>query len=397
MNSIQKVLTGMSLGVLGTLFLSGHVIADDNTHLQVSDTVALKSHQSPVDHWLTDKSAQLTPQSKPVNWKFAHPAPPVSHLPPVWQKSFDWLETASNNSIKLKMYGGGSLYGFSGGFKAIRAGVADFGTCYTVAEPKGFELLKTLHVPFVAPTNPFLLSRIVNDLMAEEFNQEFKRRGVYPGHIIPVRPVSLMSKEPIKTPDDLRGKKVVSFLSAPGAAKALGYSEVRVPFPEIYTALQQGIADAVLWIDMGFVPFKIYEQAKFYTEINLAPGTIETCMNRRSFDRLSKDQKQLVADFQQKVGIAVVEQTENFVEKAYKVYAENGVTILTLTAEERNEWKSAFEPVKEQWMASCKKAGKNCQGLVEKVKQLEQKYQALSNEELMKMAIDEPVQGIYKF
>jgi signal transduction histidine kinase len=42
-------------------------------------------------------------------------------------------------------------------------------------------------------------------------------------------------------------------------------------------------------------------------------------------------------------------------------------------------------------------AGKNCQGLVEKVKQLEQKYQALSNEELMKMAIDEPVQGIYKF
>jgi len=352
---------------------------------------------SPVDTWLADTSPKLSAKPANVQWKFAHPAPPVSLLPPIWQAGFDWFEQVSEGAIQFKMYGGGALYGATGGFKAIRAGIADAGTCYTVAEAKGFELLKTFQLPYVSPENPYLTARIINELAATTLKDEFTRRGVYPAHIFPLRPLTLMSKEAIRTPEDLRGKKVVSYMNTPGAADALGYSEVRLPFTEIYTALQQGVVDAVIWIDMGFIPFKIYEQAKFYTVLNIAPATIDTCLNRKSFDRLDKPVKQLMYDFQQKVGISIVEKAEQFSQKAQGILQSNGVEVIHLNSQQTQQWQKAMAPVRSLWMDDCEKAGKDCRALVSEIDRLKEKYSKLSNDELIRLAIEEPVQGIIEF
>jgi TRAP-type C4-dicarboxylate transport system substrate-binding protein len=353
--------------------------------------------QTPVDKWLQDDTPALPVSGKAVEWKFAHPAPPVSHLPPVWQKGLDWLARKTNGELSIKMYGSGSLYGMTGGFKALRAGVADMGTCYTVAEAKGFELFKTFQLPFTAPSNPYLTARIINELMADGLSEEFTRRGVYPAHVMPVRPLTLMSKTPIRKPEDLKGKKVVSFMNAPGAAQDLGYSQVRIPFPEIYSALQQGVVDAVVWVDMGFIPFKIYEQAKYYTELDIAPATMETCMNRRSFDRLDKPVKQLVHDFHQKIALAVVQRTEDFAKSAHETLRAEGVEIIKFNQEQKQLWREAFAPAVERWLDKCSDAGKDCRALVKKIDKLANKYSKLSNTELMQMAIEQPVQGIIKF
>jgi len=206
-----------------------------------------------------------------------------------------------------------------------------------------------------------------------------------------------MSKEPIRKPEDLKGKKVLSFMNTPGAAEILGYSEVRLPFTEIYTALQQGVINAVIWIDMGFIPFKIYEQAKFYTNLNVAPATIETCINRKSFDRLTKPMKQLVYDFQQKAGIAAVETADNFAKTAKATLHASGVEIIDLNQQQKEQWKQAFQPVRERWLDDCEKAGKDCRALVKDINVLKEKYQNLSDTELMHLAIDKPVQGIIEF
>lgn len=360
-------------------------------------TASVVASASPIEQWLQDTAPRYTPDHSPILWKFAHPAPPVSLLPPVWQSGFDWLQLTTNGAMTIKAFGGGALYGMAGGVKAIRSGIADYGTCYTVAESRGFELLKTFQVPYVAPANPYLSARIINELLAANLKSEFTSRGVYPAHVVPVRPLTLMSKEPIRQPEDLRGKKVISFMNTPEAANILGYSEVRIPFTEIYTALQQGVVDAVIWVDMGFVPFKIYEQAKFYTEINIAPATIETCFNRQSFDRLPPKLKLQVYDFQQKVGMALVKKTEDFAVTAKQLLKDNSVELIQLSLEDQSRWKKAFDPVVERWMDTCADAGKDCRALVKDIERLRAKYEHLSNEELMDLAIKQPVQGIIDF
>ena len=360
----------------------------------------------------TSENTSLTPSSlwpDPLNdkqkrqhadtiiWKFAHPAPPASHLPPVWRSGFSWLHKATFNGLQIKEYGGGVLYGFNGGFKAIRAGIAEFGTCYSAAESRGLELLRTFHAPYVAPANPYLTARIINELTAARIKTEFQRKGVYPGHVVPVRPLTLMSKTPIRSPADLKGKKIVSFVNTPGADQALGFAQVRVPFTEIYTALQQELVDAVIWVDMGFIPFKIYEQAKFYTDLNIAPITVDTCINQKAFDRLPGPLKKNLYDFQQRMGIALVSETANFARGAQQILEAHGVTVIRLTDQERQQWRKAFEPVVEQWLRHCDKQGKDCRGLVKEIKELSARYGKLSDGELIELAIKRPVQGMIDF
>lgn len=363
----------------------------------VNASPAVLQETMAINSWLEASTPNLAPNASPVQWKFAHPAPPVSLLPPVWQRGFDWLNRRSGNTIDIKMFGGGTLYGTNGGFKAIRAGIADSGTCYSVAESKGFELTKTFHLPFVAPSNPYLTARIINELTASTLKSEFNRRGVYPGHIIPSRPLSLMSKQPVRTPADLRGKKVISFMLLPGIAEQLGYTEIRVPFPEIYTALQQGLADAVIWVEMGFIPYKIYEQASYFTHLNLAPGTIETCINRRSFDRLATELKPLVHDFQQKVSIAMVDRFEQFAKEAEHVLIQQNVQIIHLSDNERAQWQLALVPAVDSYLDDCEAAGKDCRALVKDIQKLAKQYAHLSNAELVKLTLEKPVKGIIEF
>jgi len=350
-----------------------------------------------IDNWLSDTQIQYPYKGDPIKWKFAHPAPPVSLLPLVWQKGFDWLNAATGKGMSIKQYGGGTLYGVKGGVKAIRAGIADEGTCYLLAESKGFELTKAFSVSSVAPNNTYLTAKIIAELAPKYLSPEFEKRDVHLGHIFPMKPLTLMSKTPVRKPEDLKGKKIASFMRASNAAKVMGYEEVLIPFPEVYTALQQGVIDGVIWSDMGFLPFKIYEQAKYYTDINISIGTIETCINKRSFKKLAAPLKQAVYDAQQKLMLGLVDKNVIFSNQALEVYKEKGVELIQLTPKERLVWTSAFTEVKQDWLENCEASGKDCKGLLKDIDRLTEQYKGMSDSALVQSMIDKPVKGIIEF
>ena len=347
--------------------------------------------------WLSGAHIKYAYEGEPVKWKFAHPAPPVSLLPTVWQQGFDDLAAASGKGITLKQFGGGTLYGVKGGVKAIRAGLADSGTCYSLYESKGFELTQAFAVSSVSPDNPYLAAKIIIELAPKYISPEFEKRGVHLGHIFPVKPLTLMSKTPVRKPEDLKGKKIASFMRPSNASKVLGYEEVLMPFPEVYTALQQGVIDAVIWSDMGFVPFKIYEQAKYYTDINISTATIETCINKRSFNKLTKPLKQAVYDTQQKIMLGMVDKSVNFSKQAINIYKQKGVEVIKLTPEERLVWTSSYAEVKKDWLGKCEASGKDCKGILKDIEHLTEKYKGMTDSALVKSMIEHPIQGIIDF
>lgn len=327
----------------------------------------------------------LADSPTPITWKFGHPAPPASLLPPIWQSGFDWLHGASQGAITIRQYGGGTLYGVSGGLNALRAGVADFGTCYSTEEARGFELVKTLHLPFVVGPNPWLRAYIVRELATRHLQSEYQARGVYLAHVLPTAPMKILSKTPIRTPEDLHGKKVFSIMNAPGAAKALGYTEVKVPFPELYSSLQLGVIDAVIWLDMGILPFKLYEQARYYTDINMGMATVETCYNQRSYDNLPATLKPLMHEAQQHILVEMVRKSIAVGAQAKAALAANGVEILSLSESDTNAWKAAFTTTRETWFEQCQRAGKDCRSLINEIHALEAKHADLDEAGLIKL------------
>lgn len=355
-----------------------------------------------VDDWFSHKITAAEPKinsdGKSFELKFSHPSPPASLIPPVWRAGLSWQEQATNGKLTFKEYGAGSLHGAKDGFKAVRSNITDYATCFVAHEGRGFDLTKVFELPFVTPSNPAASARIVAELAPKYFKPEFEKRGVYFGYMVLVGASDIMSRKPIRKLEDMKGLKIIAQGFDPDAAKALGAVIVNVPYPDIYTSFQQGIVDAVLWVDPGFVPYKIYELAKYHTTLNLSAQHIDTCINQETFNGLPKDLQQTFYGFQQRMAYAVAKRAGiDFKEKAKKIYKENGVEMITLPPEELDRWKETMKPVLDKWVAKHEANGLPAAELLADIEKLTQKYNAMAPTELFNTIVQEPVPGIIDF
>ena len=71
--------------------------------------------------------------------------------------------------------------------------------------------------------------------------------------------------------------------------------------------------------------------------------------------------------------------------------------VILLTPEERKAWVKSYAQVKQHWLEKCEQSGKDCKGLLGDIDRLKEKYSGMSNEELVKSVIDNPVKGIIEF
>jgi TRAP-type C4-dicarboxylate transport system substrate-binding protein len=348
--------------------------------------------------WLAGKLAGSSPVSyagPAKELKFAHPAPPASLIPPVWQASIARLAAASGQKLLFKEYGAGTLIGPRDGFKAVRSGVAEWATCYVQFEGRGFPLSKVFELPFVAPANPMVSVRIAQELAPKYFAPEFAKQGVVwaaAGHF---NATDIMSKRPVRRVEDLRGMKILAQGFAPEAAKALGATLVNIPYPEIYTAFQQGLVDAVFWIDAGFIPYKIFEVAKHHTTLGLTGSAINHCYNKPWFDALPQDLQRVFYELQEPMAMAMSKITQiDFGKTAAQVYAEKGVEMIKLPPAEIQRFRDRLEPVVNSWAEDLEKSGVPARQLLQDIRRASAKYESMSADDLMMLSIKSPVAGI---
>jgi TRAP-type C4-dicarboxylate transport system substrate-binding protein len=355
-----------------------------------------------VDSWLDHKlkaaEPQITYDGKAFELKFSHPSPPSSLVPPVWRAGLSWQEKATNGKLIFKEYGAGTLHGAKDGFKAVRSHISDYATCYVAHEAQGFALTKAFELPFVSPSNPLVGSRVVAELAPKYFKPEFEERGVYFGYMVLMGTADIMSRKPIRKLEDMKGLKVIAQGFEPEAAQALGAVMVNIPYPDIYASFQQGIVDAVLWVDPGFVPYKIYEIAKFHTTLGISAQHIDTCINKEMFDSLPKDLKETFYNFQQRISYAVAKRVGvDFRAQAIEIYKQNGVEMITLPPEELARWKAALKPVLDKWADKHEKEGLPAKALLADIEQLTRKYEAMSADQLFNLVVEKPVKGIINY
>lgn len=357
------------------------------------------AHAFTVADWLAHDVPAAEPQTAydgaPVTLKFSSPNPAASLVPEVWTKGFNWLKEATDGKLVIEEYHGGTLHAATDGWRAVRNRVSDYATCYTSYEGSGFPLHKAIELPFVTPSNPVAATRILQELAPKYFVPEWEGRGVLYGYTVIAGISDVMSNKPIRTPDDIRGLRVIAQGFPPEAAEALGITVLNVPFPEIYTAFQQGIADAVIWVDPGFVPFKIYELAKYHTSLGLTAQHIDTCINRQAYDGLPEALKPTFAAFQQNIAHAVSQRLGvEFREQALKTYADHGVELIELTDEEKQGWRVALEPVLEDWIAAREAEGLPARELIEDINRLDAEYGDKGAEEIFELTVNSPVEGL---
>ena len=160
-------------------------------------------------------------------------------------------------------------------------------------------------------------------------------------------PIELFSKRTVENLAQLSGQKLRVFPSEIliGATKALGAVPTSIPGPEIYLALQQGIADGAWTTPTYAVTIKLADVQKAMTKVSISYGGYGVIVNKRFFDAQPPDmQKAIVAavadaqEFNRKQVIQDLAATDEELKRA-------GMTIVSLSSEERQKWRDRLQPV----------------------------------------------------
>lgn len=165
-------------------------------------------------------------------------------------------------------------------------------------------------------------------------------------------PPAIVSREPVRAPSDLKGKKVRVFSEGLAqAVRAFGGSPVMMPFSDVYSAMQYGTIDAAILGFQGVDSQRMYEVSKHLLVPASYLGTtmMGWAANKQWLQSLSEqDRKALIKSVDEASHSnrkAIVEE----IAVLAKQYTDKGMTVTILGPEmpEFAAWKSATAPLLE--------------------------------------------------
>lgn len=152
------------------------------------------------------------------------------------------------------------------------------------------------------------------------------------------------SKRPIKTLADLKGLKLRVQQSDLfiDLVKAMGGNPTPMPYGEVYSGLQTGVVDGAENNWPSYQSSHHYEVAKYMslTEHTITPEAL--VMSKRSFDKLSKDDQQVVRKAAKASVIKMRELWQAKEKESEEIVRKAGVEVTTV---DKAEFQKAVEPV----------------------------------------------------
>jgi TRAP-type C4-dicarboxylate transport system substrate-binding protein len=266
---------------------------------------------------------------------------------------WDAMQKASNGRIKFDLHYASSLVPKKKALEACSRGTVDmvisYGTYFS-----GWIDINDIQagLPFNTRSYEDTVKLWWETDIGEITNRHYREKGnvLWPRPFLQ-SPYAIFSNKPIRTLEDCKGLKI---RCAGGlqwdSMKALGFTPVQLITADIYTGMQRGIVDAVLFPAFGFKSYKLGEVSKYIliTPI-MGPCTVACWMNLDKFNSLPKDLQQLLtARHQELYDEEIKLRRERQEEAAFKGARAAGLELVKLTPQELVRWEAASKPVWEQ-------------------------------------------------
>lgn len=161
----------------------------------------------------------------------------------------------------------------------------------------------------------------------------------------------------------------------------LGATPVGMPVPAVTESLSKGVIDGAV-IPWEVTPaLKVSELVSNHTEFGgdhaLYTTTFVLAMNKARYEGLPDDLKKVIDDNSgQDVSALFGKTQEAYDAPGREIAVGRNNNIVTLTAEQVDEWKAAAQPVIDNWVAEMDGKGLDGKGLLEEARALIEKYTA---------------------
>lgn len=192
------------------------------------------------------------------------------------------------------------------------------------------------------------VDRVMDGPVGDEFRQKYTEQGFVVLGWITYGARNVISREPIRSPADVKGRKMRVLQSALHVElwRSLGANPTTVPITEAYNALETGVVDYMDMTKSGYQALKLYEVVPNFTETSHIWALGAIYVGRDWFNGLTADEqtafreagRQSAAYFNQ---LAAAEQDESL-----KAAIEKGAKVIEPDAA---AWRAAMAPFWESY------------------------------------------------
>ena len=205
-------------------------------------------------------------------------------------------------------------------------------------------------------------ARALNDLYNTllYFKNELDRHNVKVMFFFPFPPPVLGSYSPIKTLEDLKGKKIRAIGALNEVIDKLGGTPVGIPLPEVYEAMSRKIVDGYTGSPLSaVVGNKFHEVVKHYLDFGYGSYSIQyVCFNKNKWDSLPVDIRQVIEEVSARGTDIYTDVYAKMEPESIAPLKEKGCSFYTLPSQEAARWKSLVVPwLWDDWIERNKKYG----------------------------------------
>ncbi len=324
---------------------------------------------------LLTTGCQRNPEA-PV-WRFAIEETSGSVQDAYAQKFKELVEKKSGGKVTVKVYPYGTLGTSDQLSELLYNGSLQFAMASPGHIGKMIPEVQVLLLHYVFSDDEEVNKKVLNSPeIKNEFNQLFAEKGFEMLSVFSEGWQVWSANKPIKSPDDFSGVKfrVMTSPLLMAAYEAYGASSTPLAYSEVYSALQLKMIDGQVNPVFAIEEMSFYEvndhlifanQAQFYT----------TCLtNKKFYEKLTAEEKMWVDESIEELSDYIAETQARFNEERLHVIQEKNpdIKVVELTPQERDTFRQASVPVREQFKAIAgERGGELLETILKEVEKIE--------------------------
>ncbi|KZE38730.1 hypothetical protein AV656_07450 [Bhargavaea cecembensis] len=283
--------------------------------------------------------------------RFGHAAPATDPGGLFADKIAADAKEQTDGALTINVFPGSQLGGEVEMVEQVRAGTIDIALVTSGALSNFVSDLAVLDLPFLFDDLDHAQA-VLNGEVGEEFKKQAGEQGLKILTFFDYGVANIANnKVDVTSAADMDGLKMRTLENEIfiDTFKALGSDAVPIPYPELYTSIQQGVVNGTDALNVTMTGGKLYEVTKHFSKVNLSYRAGVIVMNQSKYDSLPDDVKE-------KLDQAVADGTAHYHETIYpeyeasadKLMEDNGVKIIEKEDIDVESFKKAVEPVYEK-------------------------------------------------
>jgi TRAP-type C4-dicarboxylate transport system substrate-binding protein len=273
----------------------------------------------------------------------------------------DEVDKASAGKLKITLHPGASLFKANEIKRAVQSGQTQAGEFILSGAANENPLFGVDSIPFLA--TDYAESKKLNDASLPALDKLLAAQGMKLLYTVPWPGQSLYTKKPVATLADLKGTKMRAYNPATTRiAELVGAQPVTIQLAELPQALATGGVDNFLTSSASGVDSKLYEQVKYFYDVNAWLPRNAVVVNAKAFEALDKPTQSALLKTAQAAGERGWKLSDQKDGEYLKELVAKGMAVDRSSARLKAELKAIGERMTGEWL---KQAGADGQAIVD--------------------------------